>query len=192
MNNIKSKHTEPVCIQGVYKFTKAKIETLEQQKLQDKIIFLRNKGCDFIHLVRKLNKICKTEVLEFENIIPTCGRKLIANNLTASSPDNTMLVDYIALGTGNTAVANGDTTLETEVYRNTTASHTNADNIAYVTGFYSATECNGTYTEAGIFCDATGAADSGILLSHVLLNSGTGIAKSNVETLTIDWSLTLS
>jgi hypothetical protein len=127
-------------------------------------------------------------VYKYKNIIPTVGRTMIANNLTASSPTNTPLANYIALGSNVAAPANGDTTLGTETYRNTVASRTNANNIAYVTGFFSATETTGTYREAGIFCNGTASANTGVLLSHVAIN----ITKSSSETLTVDWTLTIS
>jgi len=127
-------------------------------------------------------------IYRYSNIIPTVGRTMIANNLTDTSPDNTLLVSHVALGTGVTAPANGDTTLETESFRNAVASRTNGNNVAYITGFYGATEVTGTFREAGIFSDGSGAADSGILLSRVAIN----ITKSNSETLTIDWTLTIT
>lgn len=134
----------------------------------------------------KTNKIKK--IVEYNNLIPLVGRALIANNLSSNAPTNDPYANYVALGTGTTAPANGDTTLETEVYRNPTASATNADNIAYITGFFSAADCNGTYKEAGIFCNGTGIADSGILLSRVAID----ITKSATETLTLDFSLTIT
>jgi len=136
------------------------------------------------------NKIKRT--YEFLNIVPTVARTMIANNFSNVSPTNTMLINYFAVGSGTTAVANGDTTLETETYRNALASRTSSSNIVYATGFISATEDSGTYYEAGIFSDATGSADSGILVSHVLLNAPTGITKSLTESLTIDWTLIIS
>ena len=127
-------------------------------------------------------------IYRYSNIIPTVGRTMLANNLTNASPDNTPLVSHVALGSGTDAPANEDTTLQTETYRNAVASRTNGNNIAYITGFYSATEVNGTFRETGIFSDGSGAADSGILLSRVAIN----ITKSNSETLTIDWTLTIN
>lgn len=127
-------------------------------------------------------------VKEYFNLIPTVGRTLIANNLTSSSPDNDPRINYVALGTGTTAPANNDTTLETETYRNTVASETNANNVAYITGFFNATENDGTYKEVGLFADATGVADSGILFSRVAID----ITKSNTETLTIDYTITIN
>jgi hypothetical protein len=127
-------------------------------------------------------------VFVYENLVPTVGRTMIADNLTNATPDNDMLANYIALGTGTNAPANGDTTLQTEVYRNNTASRTNASNIAYISGFIDATETTGTYREAGIFCDGTSSANTGILLSRVAIN----ITKSSIETLTLDWTLTIA
>ena len=125
---------------------------------------------------------------QYRNLIPTVGRTMIADNLTNSSPDVVMRVTHVALGSSGTAVANGDTTLGTEVYRNAIASETNSSNIAYFTGFYDATETSGTYAEAGLFSAGTASADTGTLLSHVLIS----ITKSTSETLTIDWTITIT
>ena len=155
---MKSKQ-EKICLKGIWKFTIRDAKT---------------------GLVKR--------VQIYKNIIPTVGRTLIANNLTDASPDNAPRINYVALGTGTNVPANSDTQLQTESYRNQTASETNANNIAYVTGFFGAAECNGTYREAGLFSNGTGAANSGVLVSRVAIN----VTKSNTETLTIDWTLTIS
>lgn len=124
----------------------------------------------------------------YQNIVPTVGRAMIANNLTTNSPTNDPFINYVALGSSGTTPANSDTTLGTEVYRNQTASGTNSNNIGYITGFFTAAETSGTYAEAGIFADGTGSADSGVLVSHVLIS----VTKSITETLTIDWTLTIT
>lgn len=126
------------------------------------------------------------------NTVATVAKTMIANNLADNSPDNVMLINYTALGTGTTAPAAGDTQLQTESYRKTTASYTNSTNTAYITAFYTAAECNGTYYEAGLFSNGTASANSGVLVSRVLLNSPTGIAKSATQTLTIDYQITIS
>jgi len=127
-------------------------------------------------------------VHKYNNLTTTVGRTMLANNLASNSPDNTPVVTHIALGDDNTAPVVGNTTLNSEVYRNAVASLTNANNITYITGFFSATEDDDQYYEAGVFCDGTGAADSGVLFSHVAID----INKSNTETLTVDWTITLS
>lgn len=153
------KTREGSCVKGHYKFTIRDAKTGKIKRIQ-----------------------------EYDNLIPTVGRTLLANNLTDSSPDNDPRINYAALGTGTTAPANADTTLETESYRNTIASQTNADNIGYATAFFGAAETTGTFREAGLFCDGAAGADTGILFSRVAIN----VTKSGVETLTIDFTITIS
>ena len=179
-------------MKGIYTFTKAKLETKEQWDLHKKIKALENAGKEYMHLVRKLNEICKTEITVVENIIPTVGRAMLANNLTNTSPTDTPRINYTALGTTDAAVSNADTVLDTETFRKTTASSTNADNVAFVTAFYDATEVTGTFKEAGLFVNGSASVDTGVLFSRVLLNPTAGIVKSSTETLTIDYTITIS
>ena len=134
----------------------------------------------------KTGKVLRTYT--YENLVPTVARTMIANNLTSGAPTNVMKITHCALGSSATAPANADTQLGTEVYRNAIASLTNSANLAYATGFFSATETSGTYAEAGIFSNGTGTANSGILVSHVAIS----ITKSTSVTLTLDWTLTIS
>lgn len=127
-------------------------------------------------------------VNNYDNVVCTVAKTMIANNLTDTSPDNTMRINYGALGTNTTTPVAGDTQLGTESYRNMVASQTNSANIAYVTLFFSATECNGTYKEAGLFSNGTASANSGVLFSHVAIDE----TKTNVQTLTIEWTITIS
>lgn len=173
---------------GIYTQTKAFLEKPEHFALSKKIDEVRAAGGNFMELVRQLNRICRTEVLVIHNLVPTAGRANIANNMTSDAPTYPVLINKFAVGSGVTAPANGDTTLETEDYRNNIASRTNAANVAYVTGFLNATEYDGTIREAGLFAGGTGSPDTGALMSRVALNT----TKSNTETLTMDWTYTLS
>lgn len=123
----------------------------------------------------------------YENIVPTVARSLIASHLTSAAPSPALMVNYAALGSGTNTPANADTQLQTEVFRNAIASRTSAGNIAFVTAFFTATEAVGTHKEAGIFSGATGTANSGTLMSHVSID----ITKTNTQTLTLDWTLTI-
>lgn len=145
--------------------------------------------------VKAIVKDAKTgrvlRVVRAHNIVTTVGRAAIANQLTNASPSpDPLRVNNVALGTGTNTPANGDTTLQTESYRNNVASQTNSSNIAYLTGFFSATETTGTFREASLFIggSGTGNPDTGTLLSRVALN----ITKSGSETLTLDWTITIS
>jgi len=127
-------------------------------------------------------------IYNYDNVICTVGKTLIANNLTDATPDNAPRINYVALGSNAAVPSSADTQLGTETYRNSVASETNALNVAYVTGFFTATETSGTYLEAGLFSNGTGAANSGILVSHVAVS----VTKAITETLTIDWTITIN
>lgn len=127
-------------------------------------------------------------IFEYENIIPAVGRTMLANNLAISAATNDPYINYVALGTGTNVPASTDTKLQTEYVRKVVASGDNTANIAYVTGFFGQTEGNTTLKEAGLFSNATGVADSGILLSRVAIN----ITKTASQTLTLDWSLEIT
>jgi hypothetical protein len=136
----------------------------------------------------KTGKIKREKITK--NIIPTIGRTAIACQL-ANQQTYEMGAKYIAIGTGTTPAANGDTTLETEVYRKAVSSDAYANNVAYIAGFFTADEDNGNYKEFGIFGDgiateSSGSVDTGILYSRVLES----IDKSALETLTVEWSIT--
>ena len=127
-----------------------------------------------------------------KNLIPLVARVMIANNLGSVTPNNDMAINYSSLGTGTTAPSSSDTKLVTETHRKQIASLTNLSNSVFASAFYQATEVTGTFYEAGLFCDGTALTDSGILFSRVLLNSPTGITKSETETLTIDYEVQIN
>lgn len=118
-----------------------------------------------------LNELVKNkqvfEMYSLHNLITTRGRSVLIGLLAG---DNTYTgeINYGALGTGTTPVANADTKLQTETYRNLCASQAFVDNVCYVDFFYDATEVNGTFTEFGNFIDGTSSADSGRIFSHFL------------------------
>jgi hypothetical protein len=128
-------------------------------------------------------------VYKYYNTVVTAGRAVLANQITSTSPSPASpRVNKVALGSNTGAPAAGDTKLGTETYRNSVASAANANNIAYLTGFFNATETSGTYKEAGLFINGGAGADSGTLFSHVAIN----ITKAVTETLTLDWTITIS
>jgi hypothetical protein len=188
MKNIKIKSKNGAKLKGHYRFTLATIETPYQRWLNSRIETLRKKGQPFLHLVERLNEVCQIQVFEFDNLITTVGMTLITNNLTDSTPTNDMRINYCALGTGTDVPALGDTKLQTEVFRNAVASQTNAGAIAYASMFVSATDDADTYKEFGLFTDASSTPDNGVLFSRTAIN----ITKSSIQTLSIDYSVSLS
>ena len=172
---------------GKVKITLAELKTPAQWKLNDKIKELQKKGLPFLDLVRKLNKMCDVKIFKFENVTTTAGHTMIMNNLTDTSPDNVMRVNYGALGDDNTTPVIGDTALGNETTRKLIASEVNSAAVGYFTQFYTAAEAIDTHLETGLFSDGAAGAGTGILLIHALIN----ITKTGTSTLTVDSTLTL-
>ena len=125
---------------------------------------------------KKFNVVCNTG---FEVI----GQILVGTYASAGE------INYCALGTGTTTPTASDTALETETYRNATASGTASSNVTYITAFYTETETSGTFEEFGNFIDGTSTADSGKLWTHVLTG---GWTKTTTDALVVDCKYTFS
>lgn len=188
MKNIQVTKSEKLGLSGQIVARLATLSQPHHWALYRRILNHIREGKEFMHLVRQLNGMCKAKIVADHNLNPTVGRTMIMNNLTDATPDNTMLIDYTSLGTGTNAPANGDTQLQTEVFRKVTASRSNASNVGYVSAFYTTTETSGTYRECGLHSNATATANSGILVVRAAIN----ITKTTSQTLTIDHTLTLA
>lgn len=120
------------------------------------------------------------------NLAVTVGRNHIADQL-AEKDEAPM--DYMAIGTGTTAAAAGDTALETELDRNALTSKTqgtgsDAHKVTYIAD-WAAGDGTGAITESGIFNSAS----AGTMLCRTVFsvkNKGAG------DTLTLTWVLTIS
>lgn len=189
-----TKEKDQVKIDGWVNVHVARVDSKMARDMESEIGRMMREGVkDFRDLIVEFNKRFAVRELRFHNIVPTVGRQQIAKALTGNIADETEIAaNKSALGTGTGTPANANTTLGTEVFRKDIASLSYAANIAYLTAVYLAADTNGTFYEHGMFIDGTGVADSGILLTRVLLNAPTGIAKSAIETLTIEHQLTIS
>lgn len=128
-------------------------------------------------------------ISEYHNLVPNVLRYELASLISGTTVTPTFKANYFALGAGSTAPANSDTALQSESTRSAFTNRSSFNNIAYLDVFFPSSVVGGqTYTEAGIFVDGTGSANSGYLLSRVLINQTLG---SN-QTLTINCSLTIS
>lgn len=126
-------------------------------------------------------------VIKLTNLVVTVGRAVIAERI-AGTNTNSLNVDFGELGTGTTAPVNGDTALETPIFRKAISSFTSSSNQAFLSFFYTAGEVSGTLREFGTFIDGTITIGTGVLLSRV----GVNIIKSASETLTIDVTYTIT
>ena len=122
------------------------------------------------------------EQREVDNLVVSAGLGYIASRMKDTT-DTAM--GYMAIGTGSTAAAAGDTTLGTELDRNALTSTTVTSNeIAYVAS-WSAGDGTGAITEAGIFNDAS----AGTMLARTVFST---VNKGASDTLSITWTITLS
>lgn len=103
------------------------------------------------------------------NVICNAGFNCLAKILIGDSGySGNGEINKMALGTGVAVTpAASDTTLDTEDYRNDTASGTTSSNVAYLTAYFSEAECDDTYTEFGNFIDGEAGVDTGSLWSHI-------------------------
>lgn len=122
------------------------------------------------------------EERSIENLVVTTGLEFIASRMKDAT-DTAM--GYMAIGTGTTAAAAGDTTLGTELDRNALTSTTVTSNeIAYVAS-WAAGDGTGAITEAGLF----NAASAGDMLARTVFSV---VNKAANDTLSITWTITLS
>jgi hypothetical protein len=117
------------------------------------------------------------------NLIVTVGKNGITEQLLAS-PSSPGKPTHMAVGTGATAAAAGDTVLVTESARVALTSKTRAANVLTLVGDYAAGTATATLTEAGVF-DASSA---GNLYSRATF---TGIPKGASDTLKVTWTWTI-
>lgn len=117
-----------------------------------------------------------------KNLIVDTGLNFICDRMK----DDETAMTHMALGSGTTAAAAGDTSLESQLgSREALDSSTVSNNtITYVASF-EAGDATGAVTEAAIFNAASG----GTMLCRVVFSV---VNKSADDTLSVNWQLTLS
>jgi hypothetical protein len=123
-----------------------------------------------------------THEQEIKNLVVTTGKNFIASRMKDTT-DTAMT--HMAIGSGTTAAAVGDTTLGTELGRvSLTSTTVTTNNVAYVATFPAGTG-TGAVTEAGLFNDAS----TGTLLCRTVFSV---INKGAADTLGITWTVTVN
>ena len=120
-------------------------------------------------------------VQETENLVVSAGKDWVADRMNNA---NTVM-SHMAVGTGTTAAAAGNTALVTENDRNALTSTTVTDNaIAYV-ATWAAGDATAAITEAGIFDASSG----GDMLARTVFSV---VNKGAADSMTITWTITVS
>ena len=119
---------------------------------------------------------------EVKNLVVTVGKNFIASRMKDATAT---AMTHMAIGSGTTAAAAGDTTLGTELGRVALTSTTvTTNNVAYVATFPAGTG-TGAITEAGLF----NASSSGTMLCRTVFSV---INKGAADTLGITWTVTVN
>lgn len=128
------------------------------------------------------------EITEVKNMVVTTAKNSIADRLKGTDTNNMGSITYCALGTGSTAPAADDTTLETEIERKLISVRSVSNNVATFETYFTTSEGNGTLWEAGLFGDdASDTVDSGTLYCRTAINR----VKTSNDTLTLTWTVTV-
>ena len=123
------------------------------------------------------------ETREETNLVVNTGLNYITSRMKDAT---TGVMSHMALGTGTTAAAAGDTDVETiagsrEALDSTTVS---TNTINYVCNF-EAGDVTGAITECGLFNASSG----GTMLCHVVFSA---VNLSSSDSISVDWTITLS
>ena len=121
-------------------------------------------------------------VQETKNLVVTAGKNFVASRMKDTTK---AAMTHMAVGTGTTAAAAGNTTLVSETDRNALTSTTVTNNeIAYVCT-WAAGDATAALTEAGIF-NASSGGDMLCRTVFSVVNNGAS------DSMTITWTVTVS
>jgi hypothetical protein len=121
-------------------------------------------------------------VQEIPNLVVTDGKEFVASRMKDAT---STAMSHMAIGTGSTAAAAGDSALGNEAGRVALTSTTVTNNeVAYVATFGAGTG-TGAITEAGIL----NASSSGTLLCRTVFSV---VNKGSADSMTITWTVTVS
>ena len=137
---------------------------------------------DGLKLTGKLSIAINDEVVqEVPNLVVTAGKNYVADRIK----NNSTVMSHMAIGTGSTAAAAGDTALGSQTARTALTSTTVTNNeIVYVDTFPAGTG-TGAITEAGIFNASSG----GTMLCRTVFSV---VNKGANDAMTITWTVTVS
>ena len=122
------------------------------------------------------------EIREEHNLITQSGLEALAALFIGELPQSNAM--YLALGTGTTASASGNTKLQVEGYRKILTSMTRELNEVRLRFFLLTGEAIGEWTELAVMLAGTEIKDSGIMLNRILPPGG--IRKASNQTLTVE------
>lgn len=116
------------------------------------------------------------------NMVVTVGKNYIASRMTGSPPT---AISHMAVGSGTTAPAIGQTALVTELGRVAITALTASTNVVTITATFGLGVGTGNIAECGLFNASTG----GTMISR---STNVIVTKGANDTLTLTWTLTFN
>lgn len=128
------------------------------------------------------NKLVRQE----KNLLVQCGLNFLAKLLIREDDQTNDIPFHLALGTGTTAAAAGNTKLEVEKLRKVVSAKTRQVNLVRLRTYFLASEANQDWQEFGIFLAGTDEKDTGTLLNRLV----SPVSKTSQQALTIEVRIT--
>jgi len=122
---------------------------------------------------------------EIKNLVVTAGKGFIAASMLKTTTNSPAAMSHMAIGSNNTAAANADTALGTELGRVSLASATNSGAVTTYTATFPAGTGTGAVVEAGVLNNSTG----GTLLCRTVFAV---VNKGADDAMSITWAITVS
>ena len=119
---------------------------------------------------------------DIENLVVAVGKTFIASRMVGATAN---VMSHMAIGSGTTAAASGDTTLGTELGRVSLSSSTSSGAVATYVASFPAGTGTGAVTEAGIL----NAGSAGTLLARTVFAT---VNKGADDAMSITWAITVS
>jgi hypothetical protein len=119
---------------------------------------------------------------DFKNLVVTVGKNFVASRMVGTAAN---VMSNMAIGSGTTAAAVGDTTLGTELGRVALASGSATAAVVTYTATFPAGTGTGAVTEAGIF----NAASAGTMLCRTVFAV---VNKGVDDAMSVTWTVTIS
>jgi hypothetical protein len=118
----------------------------------------------------------------FRNLVVTVGKNFVASRMVGATAN---VMSHMAVGSGTTAAAPGDTALGSELGRVALATSTATTNVVSYTATFPAGTGTGAVTEAGIF----NASSAGTMLCRTVFSV---VNKGVDDALSVTWTITIS
>ena len=120
-------------------------------------------------------------VRDIDNLVVTAGKNYVADRMK----NNSSVMSHMAIGSGTTAAAAGNTALGTELGRVALTSSTVSNAVVTYVASFAAGTGTGAVTEAGIFTASSG----GTMLCRTVFSV---VNKGSADSMTITWTVTVS